>query len=245
MCTIGQSCRVGSPSRFRAPGPTTGSQSRESPIRAPRPNGISDLLEKARRGALVGPSVPILESHGDAEVDNTPRSALRKLQLLGPPRLHTTAEELQTCTFQGPALQKTTKSPRKDPHESGERKRIVAGEGKKREILGLPPFGGPAPPFGAPPFGAPLFLGLGSPHIGQIRMVKNGLAKVGLSPSQGRKGAAGGRPGRERLLGEGRPKQPQHNNTTTQHNTGLATIGRPNGLAQNWIGQSRPQPNCM
>ena len=34
---------------------------------------------------------------------------------------------------------------------------------KKREILGLPPFG--APPFGAPTFGAPLFQGLGPPLL--------------------------------------------------------------------------------
>ena len=75
---------------------------------------------------------------------------------------HTTARELQTCTFQGPGASNTTKIPRKDPQENERRKKTVAGEGKKkREILGPPPFG--APPFGptlrGP--GAPLFLGLG------------------------------------------------------------------------------------
>ena len=49
---------------------------------------------------------------------------------------------------------KTTKIPREDAQEREERKTIVAGEGKKREILGSPPFGAPHPsepsPFGAP-----------------------------------------------------------------------------------------------
>ena len=73
----------------------------------------------------------------------------------------------------------------------------MAGEGKKREILG-------SPPFGAPPFGARFFSGFGPPFgamthtpdpeidwpksvlakVGQIRMAKVGqicLAKVGLA----------------------------------------------------------------
>ena len=40
--------------------------------------------------------------------------------------------------------------------EREERKTIVTGEGKKREISGPPSFG--APPFGASPFGAPLLF---------------------------------------------------------------------------------------
>ena len=51
-----------------------------------------------------------------------------------PRRLHTTARA-QTCTFQGPGLQNTSKIQRK---EREERKTIVAGEGKKSEILGGP-----------------------------------------------------------------------------------------------------------
>ena len=44
----------------------------------------------------------------------------------------TTAQELQTCTFQGPMLRNTTNIPRKDPQERQERKKFVAGEEKKR-----------------------------------------------------------------------------------------------------------------
>ena len=36
----------------------------------------------------------------------------------GPPGLHTTARELQTCTFQGPSLQNTTQIPREDLQEN-------------------------------------------------------------------------------------------------------------------------------
>ena len=79
---------------------------------------------------------------------------------------------LQTCTLQGPGASNTTKIPRKDPQERERKKKIVAGEGKKkREILGLPTLRG-FYPLGPPPFGAstlrglhpsgpPLFLGLG------------------------------------------------------------------------------------
>ena len=59
-----------------------------------------------------------------------------------PPGLHTTARELQTCTFQGAGVSNTTKIPRKDPQEREERKKIVAGEGKKSDILGGPEEGG-------------------------------------------------------------------------------------------------------
>ena len=45
-----------------------------------------------------------------------------------------------------------TKIPRKDPQEREERKKIVAGEGKKSAKIWAPPFR--APPFRAPPFGA-------------------------------------------------------------------------------------------
>ena len=56
-------------------------------------------------------------------------------------------------------FQKPTKIPLENPQRGKKRTNFSAGEGKKREILGLPPFG--APPFWAPPFGPELFLGLG------------------------------------------------------------------------------------
>ena len=50
---------------------------------------------------------------------------------LGLPGLHTTARELQTCTFQGPGASNTPKIQRKDLKEKEERKKIVAGEETK------------------------------------------------------------------------------------------------------------------
>ena len=82
----------------------------------------------------------------------------------GPPGLHTTTRELQTCTFQGPGASNTTKIPRKDPKKREERKKIVVVEGKKARNFG--PFR--APPFRAPPFGPHFFqvwaCTLRSPH---------------------------------------------------------------------------------
>ena len=59
--------------------------------------------------------------------------------------------------FEGPGASNTTKIPRKDPQEREERMKTVAGEGKKREILGSTPFGPQPfrpvpPPLEAPPF---------------------------------------------------------------------------------------------
>ena len=75
--------------------------------------------------------------------------------------LHTTAQELHTCTFQGPDLRKHHQNSTKRPLRERRKKEHCGGRGeKKREILGPPPFGAPpfgAPPFGAPPFGAPPF----------------------------------------------------------------------------------------
>ena len=53
----------------------------------------------------------------------------------------------QTCIFEGPGA--SPKIPREDPQRETQRPNMVAGEGKKREILG-------SPHIGAPPFGAPL-----------------------------------------------------------------------------------------
>ena len=75
-------------------------------------------------------------------------------------RSHTTARELQTCTFQGPALQKPHQnSTERPPREGEKRMKIVAGEGKKARKFGPPTLRGPtgAPPLGAPPSGPPPF----------------------------------------------------------------------------------------
>ena len=63
--------------------------------------------------------------------------------------LHTTARELQMCTFEHPGASNTTTIPRTDRKEREERKKIGAGEGKKKARNFEPPT------FGAPPFGAP------------------------------------------------------------------------------------------
>ena len=64
----------------------------------------------------------------------------------GPPGFHTTARELQTCTFEGPGASNTTKIPREDPQRKREeRKKLVAGEGKKRaKFWAVRRRGGPA-----------------------------------------------------------------------------------------------------
>ena len=49
----------------------------------------------------------------------------------GPPGFHTTARELQTCTFKGPGASNTTKFPREDPQRERKRAKMGAGEGKK------------------------------------------------------------------------------------------------------------------
>ena len=76
-----------------------------------------------------------------------------------PPALHTTAHELQTCTFKTPALQTHPKFHEKTSKRGKKERKNVAGKRIKREILGLPPLPHPlgAPPFGDPPFGNPPF----------------------------------------------------------------------------------------
>ena len=84
----------------------------------------------------------------------------------GPPGLHTTTRELQTCTFQGPGASNTTKIPRKDPQERERRMKIVAGEGKQSAKFWASHPSGPHPSgptfsrFGPPPFGATTIRGL-------------------------------------------------------------------------------------
>ena len=86
------------------------------------------------------------------------------------PGLHTTG---------GPGASKPPKCHEKTPRER-QKERKLGGTAKKREILGLPPFG-------APPFEAPPFLGLGllpsGPHLSGSHPVwsKNSTTKIGRS----------------------------------------------------------------
>ena len=105
-----------------------------------------------------------------------------------PPGLHTTARELQTCTFEGSAASNTTKIPRQaERHKESE---TVMGKGRKSAKFwpvppfGAPPFGAPpfgAPPFGAPPFGAPPF---GTPPFGARFFLGLGPTLRGPHPSE-------------------------------------------------------------
>ena len=81
---------------------------------------------------------------------------------------HTTARELQTCTFQGPCASNTTKIPRKRPKDRGKRIKNCGGRGKKKSAKFWAP-----PPFGAPPFGASTFSGFGPPSFGPHYDTKN------------------------------------------------------------------------
>ena len=65
----------------------------------------------------------------------TARNA-RVALLEGPPGLHTTARELQTCTFQGPGASNTTKIPRKKTQAIESKKNILPVEGKKPTLRG-------------------------------------------------------------------------------------------------------------
>ena len=71
---------------------------------------------------------------------------------------HTTARELQTCTFERPGASNTTKIPRKGPTREGEKNKNCGGRRKKkRKILGPhrsgPTLRGPTPsgPLGLAP----------------------------------------------------------------------------------------------
>ena len=85
----------------------------------------------------------------------------------GPPGLHTTTRELQSAHLSAPALQTQPKFHEKTKQErETKRAKMRAGEGKKREILGPPPFGPPLfgpQPLWAPTLRAPTLSGLG-PH---------------------------------------------------------------------------------
>ena len=77
---------------------------------------------------------------------------------------HTTARELQTCTFHGPGASNTTKIPRKDPNRE-RRKKIVAGKGKKSAKFWAPHPSG-LHPAGLHPSGLhPSWLHPSGPHF--------------------------------------------------------------------------------
>ena len=133
----------------------------------------------------------------------------RRPHQTGPPGLHTTTRELQTCTFERPGASNTTKIPRKDPKREKEDRKLWREEGKKkREILGPPPFGPPpfgpptlrgstlrgptfsrfgSPPSGPPPLGSPTLCGPKIQHlkIGRSRnWPKSILAEVEIGRSR-------------------------------------------------------------
>ena len=91
-------------------------------------------------------------------------------QVRMPPGFHTTARELQTCTFQGPGASNTTKIPREHSKREREREKSENGSGrgkKKREIVGPPPSGShPSSPHAAGPHhSAPLPSSGGPPGL--------------------------------------------------------------------------------
>ena len=96
---------------------------------------------------------------------------------------HTTARELQTCTFERPSASNTPKIPREDPQRGKKRTNFAAGQGKKARNFGpptlrAPPFG--PPPFGPPPFGPPPF---GPPPFGPPTLRAPTFSGLGPHPS--------------------------------------------------------------
>ena len=78
---------------------------------------------------------------------------------LGPPGLHTTTRDLQTCTFQGPGLQTPPKFHERTPRKLGR-------EMEKK--------------WDPPPLQAPHFSGFGQ-HLPHPHLAKCGLANFGLA----------------------------------------------------------------
>ena len=90
---------------------------------------------------------------------------------LGPPGLHATTRELQTCTFESPGLRKHHQNSTRRHPERDKKNENRAGEAKKRAKFWAPHPSGPCPSgrtlrgpqFGAPKFRARFSLGLGPP----------------------------------------------------------------------------------
>ena len=64
-----------------------------------------------------------------------------KCAALGPPGLHTTARELETCTFQGQGASKHHQNSTRRHQKSEEKMKIVAGEGKSAKLWASHPSG--------------------------------------------------------------------------------------------------------
>ena len=148
---------------------------------------------------------------------------------------HTTARELQTCTFEGSDASKHHQIYTRRPPERHNENETVAGERRKSAKFWASHPSGP-PPFGASPFGA------GVAKVGQLRLAKVGLAKVG----QLRLAKVGqiflakvglAKVGQLRLAKVGQ---------IFLAKVGLAKVGigqsRPIVMAKDRIGQSRSQP---
>ena len=103
----------------------------------------------------------------------------------GPPSPRTALPPDQTCTLQGPGASNTTKIPREDFQERGERKKNVAGEEKKARKFGPPTPRGPTlrgPTLRGPTLQGPIPSGphpWGPTHSHPHNLAKCGLAKFG------------------------------------------------------------------
>ena len=92
----------------------------------------------------------------------------------GPPGLHTTTRELQTCTFDSPGASNTTKIPRADPRKT-KRAKMGRERDKKVRHFGLPTLRGPT-------LRGPHPSGHTDCETTKTHMLaKNGLAKIGLA----------------------------------------------------------------
>ena len=88
---------------------------------------------------------------------------------------HTTARELQTCTFEGPGASNTTKIPRKKPKEREKRIKTVAGEGKKSAKFWAATLRGPT--LRGPQLRGPHFFWVRGPTMTPKMLAQIGLAK--------------------------------------------------------------------
>ena len=107
----------------------------------------------------------------------------------GPPGLAHDTKNSKRAHFSPGASKNPTKIPRKDPQEREERKKIVAGEGKKSAKFWAPHPSGPtlrAPPFGAHPSGRHPWVrpSLAKTKCGTINIVR---VSVKASPAEGRR----------------------------------------------------------
>ena len=109
------------------------------------------------------------EQEEDSGLDEDEAPADHQRTTETPPGLHTTTRELQTCTFERPALQTPPKIHEKTPRER-RKERIFRREREKSAKFWAPHPSGPhffwvwaSHPSGLPPSWPPLSLGLGPP----------------------------------------------------------------------------------